>query len=454
LAQVDQPPLEPFHTLGLGFAGCLPVVFLRCCHEMTEGMETIETRNADGARKDATESTQLLKQRNNGTATGAQLMLNIVVCGLGTGLFTLPWSVAGASCFLGVAIVAFVLALNAWTIFLLVEAAEAYQAFDIGSLLSHLPGQLGHTLPRVVNFTIWVGGFFCLVSYVIVIADCAAPFAQLGPWRLKTLASLLVFPLCFLDQRWLSMTSSMSVGAVAVVFWLLLQLSHDTEAFPSLCLAGVSWGTVSMFASMMQTVILQMCVLPMYGEMKDRSPGSFERVVFWSFLILFKICACFAVLGYMIFGPDVKSNVLLSLPASFSGKMARLCAGASVMGVYPLILKSMIATFHSPGHSSRAETVHFGIGAIVAAVLLTSLCLSDLGKLNIVNGAVSTGVFVAVVPFMVGLHLLERVQQSIALRLGLFLLLIFGVLGSLFALLLDDNYERELSAACFWKKNF
>ncbi|CAL1150576.1 unnamed protein product [Cladocopium goreaui] len=149
---------------------------------MTEGMETIETRNADGARKDATESTQLLKQRNNGTATGAQLMLNIVVCGLGTGLFTLPWSVAGASCFLGVAIVAFVLALNAWTIFLLVEAAEAYQAFDIGSLLSHLPGQLGHTLLRVVNFTIWVGGFFCLVSYVIVIADCAAPFAQLGPW--------------------------------------------------------------------------------------------------------------------------------------------------------------------------------------------------------------------------------------------------------------------------------
>lgn len=252
---------------------------------MTEGMETIETRIADGARKDATESTQLLKQRNNGTATGAQLMLNIVVCGLGTGLFTLPWSVAGASCFLGVAIVAFVLALNAWTIFLLVEAAEAYQAFDIGSLLSHLPGQLGHTLPRVVNFTIWVGGFFCLVSYVIVIADCAAPFAQLGPWRLKTLASLLVLPLCFL-------------------------------------------------------------------------------------------------------------------------------------------------------------------------VLLTSLCLSDLGKLNIVNGAVSTGVFVAVVPFMVGLHLLERVQQSIALRLGLFLLLIFGVLGSLFALLLDDNYERELSAACFWKKNF
>jgi len=414
---------------------------------MTQAMPGGPTKEAP------TESTQLLKSRTTeGTATGPQLALNIVVCGLGTGLFTLPWSLAGASCFLGVGIVAFVLALNAWTIFLLVEAAEVYQAFDIGSLLSHLPGQMGHTLPRVVNFTIWVGGFFCLVSYVIVIADCAAPFAQtISPWRLKALASLLVLPLCFLDQRWLSMTSSLSVAAVVVVFWLLLRLSHDTQEFPSLCLAGLSWGTISMFASMMQTVILQMCVLPMYGEMKDRSPGSFERVVLWSFLILFKICAFFAVLGYLIFGPDVKSNVLLSLPESFSGKMARLCAGASVMGVYPLILKSMVATFHSPGHNSNPATVHFGIGAIVAAVLLTSLCLSDLGKLNIVNGAVSTSVFVAVVPFVVGLHLLERVQQSFTLRMGLLMLLVFGVLGSILALLLDDNYEQELSAACFWK---
>ena len=32
---------------------------------------------------------------------------------------------------------------EAWTIFILIEAAEAHQAFDIGSLLSSLPGAKG-----------------------------------------------------------------------------------------------------------------------------------------------------------------------------------------------------------------------------------------------------------------------------------------------------------------------
>lgn len=42
----------------------------------------------------------------------------------------------------------------------------------------------------------------------------------------------------------------------------------------SLCFMGISWGSAAMFASMMQAVMLQMCVLPMYGEMKDREPGA------------------------------------------------------------------------------------------------------------------------------------------------------------------------------------
>ncbi|CAK8994008.1 unnamed protein product [Durusdinium trenchii] len=95
-----------------------------------------------------------------------------------------------------------------------------------------VPGQLGRTMPRVVNFTIWVGGFFCLVSYVIVIADCGGPLLHLQSWRLKALSSVLVLPLCFLDQRWLSMTSSMSVAAVLVVFGLLIQLSHAEAQAP------------------------------------------------------------------------------------------------------------------------------------------------------------------------------------------------------------------------------
>ncbi|CAE7622956.1 slc36a4 [Symbiodinium pilosum] len=280
-----------------------------------------------------TETTQLLKPSRtvpDGKATGPQLTLNLVVCGLGTGIFALPWSTAGASCTVSVLIVAAVLALNAWTIFILIEAAEIHQAYDIGTLLSRMPGALGRAAPPAVNAVIWIGGFFCLVSYVIVIADCAGPLLGEPSWKLKAVTSALVLPLCFLDQRLLSFTSTLSVLAVILVFALVTSvfIDHTEAKFPSICMAGFSWGSVSMFASMMQTVVLQMCVLPMYGEMRNRSPGSFAKVIYCGFAILFVVCASFALLGYLTFGAGVKSNVLLSLPTSRAGNLARLCAGA------------------------------------------------------------------------------------------------------------------------------
>jgi len=410
-------------------------------------------QNGDGP----TEKTQLLKTSRSppiANASGPQLALNIVVCGLGTGIFALPWSTAGASCTTGILIVAAVLALNAWTIFILIEAAEIYQAFDIGTLLSKLPGSLGRAAPTVVNAVIWVSGFLCLVSYVIVIADCASPFLGLHPYKLKALSSIVVLPLCFLDQRLLSITSSFSVVAVAVVLWLVVRIflqSHEAHSTSEICMAGFSWGSVAMFASMMQTVVLQMCVLPMYGEMKNRTPAGFARVIYWSFTILFLICASFSLLGYAAFGAEVKSNVLLSLPVSFSGKLARFCAGVSVLGVYPIILKPMTATLQAPGSPLDEAGSYWATGAVVAAVMMTSLFLSDLGKINIFNGAVSMGVFVAAVPFLVGCYLLQRFQQEPERKWALHLLLVLGVLGSLLAILLEDNYHEELAAACVWK---
>lgn len=407
-------------------------------------------RKADGP----TETTQLLKPTKaapDGKATGPQLTLNLVVCGLGTGIFTLPWSTEGASCTVGVLIVAGVLALNAWTIFILIEAAEVHQAFDIGSLLSSLPGALGRVAPPVVNAVIWIGGFFCLVSYVIVIADCAGPMAGVAAWKLKALTSVLVLPLCFLDQRLLSFTSTFSVLAVILVFALMTSVfMQDHEASLPICMAGLSWGSVSMFASMMQTVVLQMCVLPMYGEMRNRSPGAFAKVVYWGFAVLFIVCASFALLGYFTFGSAVKSNVLLSLPTSRAGNLARLCAGASVVGVYPIILKPMIATLYRPGEGHDGLTTHWATGSVVAGVMMASLVLSDLGKLNIFNGAVSMGVFVAIVPFLVGCNLLQRFQQAESAKLALYVLLVLGLIGSLLALILDDNYAKELASVCAW----
>eukprot|EP00931_Biecheleriopsis_adriatica_P041503 TRINITY_DN23713_c0_g1_i1.p1 TRINITY_DN23713_c0_g1~~TRINITY_DN23713_c0_g1_i1.p1 ORF type:complete len:434 (-),score=93.38 TRINITY_DN23713_c0_g1_i1:64-1365(-) len=416
-----------------------------------------QSQNAEGQ---ASETTRLLPSKledavPEGHATGLQLTLNVVTCGLGTGIFTLPWSTAGASSLVAVVIVAGVLVLNAWTISILVKAAERHQVFDIGSLMSFLPGRLGSFVPPAVNVAIWLGTFFCLVSYIIVVADCAKPFMEplLGPeglhQKLAALASVLVLPLCLLDQQQLSVTSSLSMLAVGVILGLLAIIYATEQDAPKICQLGFSWGSVAMLSAMMQTVVIQVCVLPMYGEMKNRSPGHFDKVIMNSFGILFLICSSFALLGYHVFGGPVSSNVLLNLPHSNAGTIGRGCAAASVLAVYPIIMKPMLAALEPSGCSQTSLGSFAATAAIVAAVMVTACFVRDLGKVNIINGAASMGIFVAVVPFLVGRNLLGQVN-TFRWSVVMYALLVLGILSSILGVCLVDNYASDLQAACLW----
>jgi len=299
----------------------------------------------------ATEAAHLLPQgKRQGTATGSQLALNLVVCGLGTGIFTLPWSTAGASVFPAISIIAGVLAVNAWTISFLVEAAERHQKFDIGSLLACIPGSLGPWARIGCNVALCFSTYLCLVSYIIVIVDCLGQ--SLPAWALTkrstlvVLAAALVLPLCFLDQQRLSSTSLVAVLANVYIFMVVVGLfvHEDLEGKrPPVCYLGASTGSIAMVSAMMQTVVIQMCVLPMYAEMRDRSVASFNRVVAVSFSALFLLCAGFSVLGYLTFGQGASSNVLLDLPTTRWGSVARLGAAAGVVGVYPIIMSPIVA---------------------------------------------------------------------------------------------------------------
>merc|ERR1719171_1425105 len=71
---------------------------------------------------------------------------------------------------------------------------------------------------------------------------------------------------------------------------------HST--LPPTCLFNVGRGNVAMFSAMMQAVIIQMCVLPMYAELEDRTPKRFSGTLNLSFSILFLIFSAFAIIGH------------------------------------------------------------------------------------------------------------------------------------------------------------
>lgn len=396
-----------------------------------------------------------------GKATATQITINLVTGGLGAGIFSLPWSTAGASIIPAIAIIAVVLLVNAWTIVLIIHAAERTRTFDLGSLLSHLPGMSGRIATVLCNSMIWASLFMVLVGYLIVVADASVPFTTgvtLLPDHHRSIVvcftGLLILPLCFCDQSKLSWSSTLAVLVNIYVFCLFCGL-YWTQGSPTpdeVCYFGFSRGCIAMVSAMMQAVIIQMCVLPMYQQLEDRSPKKFTGIVTIAFSCLFFIFAGFAVMAYLVFGPGVHGNILLDLPHTPWGNAARLGAALSVIAVYPIQLMPMIAPIENYGWQDRRSKTLWVAGTKFTVVILSMNCafvITNLGFMNVVNGAVSVGVFVALFPALVGLFLSEE-RSSLAWQCAMGALLFFGTLMSVLGLMYTDNYESLMASSCMW----
>lgn len=156
------------------------------------------------------------------------MTLNLVTGGLGSGILTLAWGMAGASVVVTVGLIFLVVALNVCTVMLLVHAAEANKKFDLGALLALLPGKyFGPAAQGACNALVWITLWMTLVGYLIVVQDCLTPLFPSGSvlalrWVWAILGSAVALALSLMDLQFLSWTSSpLSVGVNVYLFGLL-----------------------------------------------------------------------------------------------------------------------------------------------------------------------------------------------------------------------------------------
>lgn len=239
------------------------------------------------------------------------LSINLVTACLGCGILSLPWTTAGASIVPAVGITFVALSLNAGTIMILVVAAERTQIFDLGGLFKMLPRSWGKVARLVCDISIWVSVFFCLVSYLIVAADSLETLKVLAPVLKRRplcvgLVTVIALPLCFLDQNYLVISSSLCIVANIYMFGMLLAMFLNPHpVVTGCCLFGVGRGSVTMFYGLMQAAVVQMCVLPMYEQLENRSIQRFANCLAASFFFVFVLFVSFSSVAY----PDRKSVV-------------------------------------------------------------------------------------------------------------------------------------------------
>jgi len=294
--------------------------------------------------------------------------------------------------------------------------------------------------------------------------------------------ALILVPLCFLDMKYLSFTSTLSVLVNIYIFgYLLYQFQQfNWEPQDSSCLLGLTSGTFTFFSVLMFSIIIQMCVLPMYQQLEDRTPAKFQSCVVVAFVFLFVFTMMFGACAYMIFGTSTLSNILKNFPRNFPADVARVGMCLVVLGVFPIMLSPMVAPIRTwelekasrqPFHYRKLEDTQPGsemmhsVGSfrepttkpsrmwstlmtlvVVFASMGVSFFISDLGLMNVINGAISVTMFVAFCPTMVGLHLGS--PPSNLRRVLLYGLFIFGLGMSAAGFVFTDNNAAALVSNC------
>eukprot|EP00929_Paragymnodinium_shiwhaense_P013720 TRINITY_DN121568_c0_g1_i1.p1 TRINITY_DN121568_c0_g1~~TRINITY_DN121568_c0_g1_i1.p1 ORF type:complete len:474 (+),score=88.93 TRINITY_DN121568_c0_g1_i1:74-1495(+) len=414
--------------------------------------------------------------------TQRQLAINLITGGLGTGMLSLPWSMAGAGIIPGVLMTFAVVGLNAWTITILVEAAEAYQVFDLGGVLSMLPGtvlgvRLGRFMQSFTNAMVWVVLMGSLISYLIVMHDSAVPFLERSDalkgfsnrLTVVSVSALIVLPLCFLDQAWLSFTSTLGIAVNVYLIILLFVLfgnhASDSSLSSDACILGIGTGSLAMLSTLSQCVIIQMCVLPMYEELQDRTPAKFRRSLLIAFASLAVLFSVFATLGYLLYyhtgDVALNGNLLKNLPQeSWWTNITQIGFIAVVAVVYPIMVIPMMAPIKNMDLSrfvsarATAATISQRRTLLVTSVTVFLVFLSwlgaylvdDLGIVNVVDGALCVTSFTALAPGLVGLYLVER--RSKGWRLMMYVLICLGVIFGIMGMVFNDNYADQLAKNC------
>jgi len=411
-------------------------------------------------------------------ASESQIFINLVASTLGAGILSLPWGMAGSSLITGVFALGFNLLLTGCAIMLYIRAAERTQLFDVGSVMSRLPGKVGTLMQWMTNLDMGLAGMCCLLAYNILVGDSLSKvFPSLSRKFAIMLANVVILPICFLPQKWLAVTSSLSVLVNIYLFLLILYEAFTNPIAEDVCYLGFQLGSASILANLFMATCIQYIVFPMYYELEDRSPEKFQKLLIRAFSMVFLFFGAFAGSAYLRWGSQVSSNILLSFPRNGAGLIAQFGVCLIVLSNYPIMTISMVQPLQFIGMKQKVgnkprettplldvpEEEHLSLSrekkkpflrflrpiaivTLVVVMMFASFYVTQLGSVNVFTGSMMMIVFLGFGPGLTGMFLLDPIPGG---RIIYTCLIIFALVMSMTALALKgSNYVSELESSC------
>merc|ERR1719487_2665679 len=140
-----------------------------------------------------------------------------------------------------------------------------------------------------------------------------------------SIASLCILPLTFLDGKRLSIFSSMAILVNVYLFFLILGATPSGAATTDGCFLGWGIGSVAYFSTLECCVVIQMCLLPMFESMENRSAPLFKSAVNRSFMLVFVLFSAFVTAADFAYGAaNMQENIMNNLPHDGLSNVAQL----------------------------------------------------------------------------------------------------------------------------------
>ncbi|XP_057786225.1 amino acid transporter AVT1I-like isoform X2 [Salvia miltiorrhiza] len=199
-----------------------------------------------------------------------------------------------------------------------------------------------------------------------------------GPRSFIILVALIVLPVIWINK----MTTLSYISATGVLAYMVILGSvlwsglFDGVGFRQNGVL-INWSGLPTACSLYTMCYHAHSVFPtLYTS--SRNHGQFHLVLLISFLFSTVTYASMAIIGYLMFGSEVQSQITLSLPTnSYSSKVALFTALINPIAKYPLLLKPIVDTIetHFQSYCERKfyrlllRTILLGISITIAVAL-------------------------------------------------------------------------------------
>ncbi|OBZ91666.1 putative sodium-coupled neutral amino acid transporter 11 [Choanephora cucurbitarum] len=348
-----------------------------------------------------------------GTRTKVEVAFNLVNATVGAGIIGLPFAIARAGFFTGIAASIIVASLAQIGLYMLILAGQRVGIYKFALLVEYLLGRPGY---HFLNFMICVQAGGAAVSYFILLGDSLPMLFERYLPQYTILANRtfiiafvgIVFILPLNMSRSIGSLARWSIISVLCLPIILLTILIRAPAYAPKESIPLEWVGDDVFGALGIMAFAFTChqvSFNNYLTLEDQSISNWKHTTILSTGMSWIISMTFAVIGYLCFGSNVQSNLFMNFASDDPiVNIGRFALSISMiltipMGIFPTREAIQKSLGFETANKQPTDVQHYVVTVILFGIILgIAIAVQSLGVVYSLVGGFSATTLAYILP--------------------------------------------------------